>query len=115
MECLCLALLSRSRVIVSSQRFRPRPSRCCVVFISLLFIASIGPTSNRFFSRDNAPFKPQDAALCVKTRVGPRSPGVAITSARPRRKTRYERRSDTKEEFGEFHEADSSCSKNYGL
>ncbi len=38
------------------------------------------------------PFKPQDAALCVKTRVARKSPGVAITTARPPRKTLYERR-----------------------
>jgi hypothetical protein len=38
------------------------------------------------------PFKPQDAALCVKTRVARRSLAVAITTARLPRKTRYAQR-----------------------
>jgi hypothetical protein len=43
------------------------------------------------FSRQHT-LKPQDAALCVKTHVVRRSPGVGITTAPPPRKTRYERR-----------------------
>src|SRR6266567_1658403 len=46
-------------------RFRPRPLSCPVIFISLLFIASIGPVSNgALFSRQHSAYATGGSAIC---------------------------------------------------
>ena len=62
---LCASLLHAARVMLPCPRFPPRPSSCPVIFISLLFIASIGPVSTgALFSRQHSAYTTGGSAIC---------------------------------------------------
>jgi hypothetical protein len=62
---LCVSLLRAARVMLSYPRFWPTPLSCPVVFISLLFIANIGPVPNgALFSRQHSAYAAGRSTIC---------------------------------------------------